>query len=372
MKKQLYLLFMLMVCPIMMLQAKTNESVYNAVVAKDGSGKYTTVQAAIDAAPTGLKSHWMIYIKNGSYNELVTVPQNKPFIYLIGQDRKHTIIHYCMNVGSASDKMNPKFHVPDVYWGSSIHNPALPFYNKQMAVVVVEANDFYAENISFVNDYGVNVQNGPQALAMQTKGDRISFYNCNFRSFQDTWMTTQKNDAYRLYVKDCYIEGAVDYFYGGGDALLDSCTMYNVRGGSVIVAPCHKNAKYGYVFRDCIIDGNRKAADGKVKLGRPWQNSPKVVYINTTMRIPVDPKGWTDMGAIPSLFAEYGSKDTKGKLIYLSERKTDYKGRGDNPPTVTCRATITAEEASEMNYKNIILSKDNWDPRKIILTLKEY
>lgn len=371
MKKQLSLLFMLMLCPIMMLQAKTNELVYNAVVAQDGSGKYTTVQAAIDAAPTGLKKPWMIYIKSGSYNELVTVPQNKPFIYLLGENRQNTIIHYNLNIGAAPENMNPKFHVPDVYWKSSIHNPSLPIYNKQMAVVVVDAGDFYAQNLSFVNDYGVAVQDGPQALAMQTKGDRTAFYNCCFRSFQDTWMTTQKNDAYRLYVKDCFIEGAVDYFYGGGDALLDSCTMYNVRSGSVIVAPCHKNAKYGYVFRDCIIDGNHKAADGKVKLGRPWQNSPKAVYINTTMRIHVDPKGWTDMGAIPSLFAEYGSKDIKGNLIDLSDRKTEYKGRGDNPVIGSCRATVTAEEASEMNYKNIILSKDNWDPRKIILALQK-
>jgi|WetSurMetagenome_2_1015567.scaffolds.fasta_scaffold06093_5 hypothetical protein len=42
--------------------------------------------------------------------------------------------------------------------------------------------------------------------------------------------------------------------------------------------------RYVDLFRDCIIDGNHKAADGKVKLGRPWQNSHKAVYINSNGR----------------------------------------------------------------------------------------
>lgn len=110
---------------------------------------------------------------------------------------------------------------------------------------------------------------------------------------------TSRTDSHRLYAKDCWIEGAVDYFYGSGDALLENCTLYNLRSGSVIVAPSHKNVRFGYVFRNCIVDGNTAAADGKQKLGRPWHNSPRAVYIHTTMRIPLAPEGWTNMGAIP-------------------------------------------------------------------------
>ena len=62
---------------------------------------------------------------------------------------------------------------------------------------------------------------------MNSQADCASFYNCKFRSFQDTWMTAN-NDVSRHYVKDCWIEGAVDYFYGGGDVLLENCTLYNV------------------------------------------------------------------------------------------------------------------------------------------------
>ena len=62
-----------------------------------------------------------------------------------------------------------------------------------------------------MNDWGVLSDNGPQALAMNSQADCASFYNCKFRSFQDTWMTAN-NDVSRHYVKDCWIEGAVDYF----------------------------------------------------------------------------------------------------------------------------------------------------------------
>ena len=53
-------------------------------VAADGTGKYRTVQAAIDAVPTGNTSRAVITIKAGTYREIVTVPSNKPYITLQG------------------------------------------------------------------------------------------------------------------------------------------------------------------------------------------------------------------------------------------------------------------------------------------------
>ena len=177
---------------------------------------------------------------------------------------------------------------------------------------------------------------------------------------------TAKNDSYRLYVKDCWIEGAVDYFYGGGDALLENCILYNVRSGSVIVAPCHKDAKFGYVFRNCVVDGNEVASDGKQKLGRPWHNSPVAVYIHTTMRIPIAPEGWTNMGTIPGLFAEYDSRDIDGNVLDLSQRKTEYEGRGKEAGKGSCRAVITKEEADKLTYEYIIRGNDGWNPRALM------
>ena len=78
------------------------------------------------------------------------------------------------------------------------------------------------------------------ALAMNTQNDRNSFNNCKFISYQDTWQTGLKSDNGRLYAQNCWIEGAVDYFYGNGNCFLEHCTFYNMRDGAVIVAPSHK------------------------------------------------------------------------------------------------------------------------------------
>ena len=145
-----------------------------------------------------------------------------------------------------------------------------------------------------------------------------------------------------------------------------NCTLYNVRSGAVIVAPSHKDAKYGYAFRNCIIDGNSEAADGRLKLGRPWHNNSKTVYINTIMLIPVADEGWTNMGTVPGIFAEYNSRDAQGNVLDLSKRKTEYQYKDrqtGKEVSGTCQATITKEEADKYTYENMIPGNDGWNPR---------
>ena len=350
--------------------AQVVQSPYQSIVSIDGSGHFRTIQAAINAVPDGQTKPWLILLKNGSYKEQVVIPESKPYIHLIGQDREKTIIHLNLNVGGRMAGHESEGKV--AYWQTSIHNPTSPVYKYEGAVMLVKGNHFYAENISFINDWGVEAENGPQALAMSSQADCVSLKNCKFRSFQDTWMTAH-DDLNRHYVKDCWIEGAVDYLYGGGNILLENCVLYSLRSGAVIVAPSHKNAKYGYVFRDCIISGNSKAADGRLKLGRPWHNSPKAMYINTTMLIPIAAEGWSDMGAIPESFSEFNSHDIQGNVLDLSKRKTIYQYRDRNTGEKIygeCQATITKVEADKYTYENMIPGNDNWNPRTIMEELK--
>lgn len=345
---------------VVVIESAASGQVFNAIVASDGSGDYTSVQAAIDAAPEHATRPYLIFIKNGQYEGLVDIPEEKTFIHLIGQDAEKTVICHLMHCGGKDAK--------DFEY--SVNNPQSINY-RHHAVMDNWGRDFYAENITIENTWGTGRQAGPQALAIRTFADRMAFYNCRFRSFQDTWFTTV-DDHHRHYIKDCLLEGAVDYIYGSGDVLAEGVTFYNVRSGAIITAPCHTNARYGYVFRDCIVDGNVNAADGKVKLGRPWHNSPVNVWINTTMRIPVAPEGWTDMGTSPRLFAEYGSHDSEGRLLNLSQRKTKYtyKDRSTgNTISGTSPVTISAEEASRYTYENIIMADDQWNPRLFMAPL---
>jgi len=328
---------------------------YDAVVDINGNGDYRGVQEAIDHTPVNRTSPWRIFIKNGRYNGLVRIPENKPFIYLIGQDKEHVIISFMINCGNPN---NPK--------DNGRQYAKANFHQAECAVVVVDAPDFYAENITFENAYGVQFKSGPQALAIRTNKDRTAFYNCNFRSFQDTWRTSTKAVNDRTYADSCRVEGAVDYFYGGGNAYIENTTFYNVRGGSVIVAPSQKiGTKWGYVFQHCTIDGNKASADGRSKLGRPWHDEPVAVFLNTIIKIPLHPEGWTDMGPAAKLFAEYNSRDAAGNLIDLSQRRTWYQqSKGEGGKRIEgLQAILTKNEAAKYNYHNVIKGSDGWDPR---------
>lgn len=331
--------------------------VFDAVVAADGSGDYTTVQAAIDAAPANRVSPWLIFVKNGEYEELVIIPESKPFIHLIGQDKDKTVIKFWINNGAA---VNPD-GVPDQGFEYSTNNPESKAYGYS-GVFQVDATDFYVENITFTNCYGITGK-GPQALAMKSRNDRQAFYSCNFRSYQDTWYTDVRNASDRHYINNCYLEGAVDYLYGGGEVYVENTTFYQVRSGAVILAPGHKaGTKYGYVIDRCVIDGDASMS-GNHKLGRPWNNEPKAVLLNTTFKTGVAAEGWSEWHIAPALFAEYNSMDADGNPVDLSARRTEYKVDGQVDKAKR-QAILSDEEAARYTYENVTAGNDDWNPRK--------
>ncbi len=72
----------------------TKALAYDIIVAQDGSGDFMSVQAAVNAAPTGRTIPYTIFIKKGKYTEVVNIPSNKPFLQLIGESVANTIITF--------------------------------------------------------------------------------------------------------------------------------------------------------------------------------------------------------------------------------------------------------------------------------------
>ena len=287
---------------------------YDLIVAKDGSGNFTTLQAAIDAAPAGRTTPFKIFIKNGKYVERIRIPATKTFLHLIGETVANTIITYN---SAARDTMDGR-----------------PLGTPGSSTFFVYAADFTAINLTFENTFG----DGSQAVAASVYGDRSVFIHCRFLGNQDTLLTYKMGGpATRQYYKNCYIDGNVDFIFGNSIVIFDSCIIYakeRIRPGSSFITAANTPAgqKYGYVFRDCILPAN----DGTTTyfLGRPWQNSggigtipkshTKVVFINTTMSHSIRPEGWTkwDTATNTSLiyYAEYRSKYVDGTLIDTSKR----------------------------------------------------
>ena len=60
------------------------------IIAKDGSGDFTTIQAAIDAVPMSSQHPTILLVRMGEYHERVIV--NKDNIRIIGEARDCTVI----------------------------------------------------------------------------------------------------------------------------------------------------------------------------------------------------------------------------------------------------------------------------------------
>ncbi|NDW11497.1 hypothetical protein D0T50_01160 [Bacteroides sp. 214] len=323
---------------------------YDAVVAADGSGDYTTVIDAIAAAPSDRVSPWLIFIKEGTYKGHIEIPATKPYIYLIGQDVDKVIItddQLCG--GEEAQTGKPALHV------------------SLGATVVVQAANFFAENISFENSWGVEKNAGPQALALYTNNDRAILNNCKLRSYQDTYLTSTKTNNDRHYLKNCFIEGAVDFIYGGGDVYFDGCVINIVReSGGYIVAPSHGiGTKWGYVFmNNTITAATNPAGATSVWLGRPWQNAPKTVFINTIAEVTIPAAGWYEtMGAIPAIFADYNTMDADGNPVDLSNRRVTYYRTVDGEKVYgDAKNSLTADEAATYTIQNVLSGSDAWLP----------
>ncbi|MBS1656135.1 MAG: hypothetical protein JSU05_14880, partial [Bacteroidetes bacterium] len=67
---------------------------YDYVVAQDGSGNFTTIQAAIDASKAFPYQRVRIFIKKGVYHEKILIPSCNTMLSLIGESEDSTIISY--------------------------------------------------------------------------------------------------------------------------------------------------------------------------------------------------------------------------------------------------------------------------------------
>lgn len=318
---------------------------YDAVVAQDGTGDYTTIQAAIDAAPANRTQPWLIFIKKGIYKGHHDIPANKPYLYLIGQGRNQVSISDDRLSGVGNDyKVN------------------------EGATLTANSDNLYFEGINFVNSYGVEKNDGPQALALYTIGDRIVLNKVGLLSYQDTWLTTTRPNN-RHYIKDSWIEGAVDFIYGQGNVYLDQDTINIVRkSGGWIVAPNHsKETTWGYVFMNNVITAPGNPAETSVWLGRPWHDTPITLFINTRSYVTIPAAGWyPTMGGLPKLWAEYNTMDGNGNPVDLSHRITDYyytdSQTGQKVTGKSEKAVLSAEEAARYTVKNVLSGSDAWQP----------
>lgn len=75
-----------------LLQTAVNQTKFDLIVAKDGSGNFTTINEALSAAPNNSNTRFVIYIKTGAYYEYIEVERRKPMIMFLGDGIGKTLI----------------------------------------------------------------------------------------------------------------------------------------------------------------------------------------------------------------------------------------------------------------------------------------
>lgn len=277
-----------------------------------------------------------IHIAPGVYRELLVL--ERPNVTLLGEDPKNTILVY----GNCALGIMPDGSKRGTFRSASMY---------------ITAHDICAKNLTFQNDAG-HRHKAAQALAVYVDGDRIMFRNCRFLGCTDTAFTAPLPDktsnglefdapgAYkprtmgRHYYEDCYIQGDLDFIFGGAIAYFQKCEIFSImpeqipaenRNGKTIygfitAASTPKGAPFGYVFKDCILSSN--CPPHSVMLGRPWREYAQTVFLNCYMGEHIHPEGWSDWGKPIGNFyyaeyRSYGPGASPDQRIYYSHQMND-------------------------------------------------
>ncbi|KAK8591856.1 hypothetical protein V6N13_031882 [Hibiscus sabdariffa] len=238
---------------------------YTIVVDKSGGGNFTSVQSAIDSIPS---------VTLACYREKVTIPKDKPCIFLEGQDRKVTTITF-----NQHDKTDTS------------------------TTFTSYAGNLLVRGITFQNSFnhplwlklawgGLNFPGVVPAVAARILGDKSAFFECGFLGVQDTlWAALGRH-----YFSKCYIEGATDFIFGYGQSFFEDCSLN--------VTACAFSPKYPYGY--ITAQGRQSSNDpggfvfkrgeifGTVRpyLGRAWGPYSRVIFQETNFNSNVIPLGW--------------------------------------------------------------------------------
>jgi pectin methylesterase-like acyl-CoA thioesterase len=314
-------------------------------VGGSGTGHYSTVQAAVNALPS---TGGEIKVEPGTYTGQATI--SKPNVWLIGQG------------GSAS---------ATVLTGDG----SAPTSGSDQASATVQvdqsATGFYASNIQIQNTYTQEGHTQAQALALYLSADKSVLRNVRLIGRQDTLYagsygcTSTYCDQAREYFSGVYIEGNVDFIFGDGAAVFDSCLIQidengSASGETTVTAQSRHFTSYlsGYVFWNSQINSNPATGMTNEYLGRPWSSLAYTAYVNTSMQAYISDPGWIefDPGVSDNLptayYAEYGST-SHGAAGYTGDKREKYA------------IYLTSSEISQFAPDTFLAGTDGWVPTSV-------
>lgn len=328
------------------------KAMYDFIVPDDG-----TVSEALEAAAKreDTSKRFYIFIRQDDYvipaSETATVKGSDGKNY---PDPRTTVNTPNVSIiGEGIDNTSIVNTVPDVPSGTS--NPIEGLGNCETLNFAGKATGIYMQDITIKN--GLNDNTG-RGAALEDGGNKNVFKNVRLYGYQDTYLSNNLNG--RFYFEGGELRGRTDFLCGKGDVYYNGVTLMMCDAGGYIAVPSQPK-KYGYIFKDCVIKGEKDGIDGNYTLGRPWgSGTPIALYIDTRMEAQPTAAGWNEMsGGWPARFAEYNSTTATGTTIDLSNRKKAFGKDGDKHDN---NPILTEEEAAFYTIANVMGADDDWDP----------
>ncbi|KAK8545583.1 hypothetical protein V6N13_066859 [Hibiscus sabdariffa] len=309
----------------------------NVVVAKDGSGQFKTIGAALAAAPKKSNVRYVIYIKAGIYNEYITVDKEHTNILMYGDGPRKTIVTGRKAVENGGGITT---------W--------------QTATFSAIGNGFIAKSMGFENTAGPEQL---QAVALRVQSDKSAFFNCRIDAHQNTLY----NQANRQFFRNCVISGTVDFIFGDSATVIqnsliivrrpmdDQFNTVTAQGKAFV------DENTGIVIQNCRIVPEQNLFPDRFKiptyLGRPWKKFSTTVVMESTLGDFIRPEGW-----IPFSGHDKGSSSNLDNLYYA-----EYNNHG---PGANLHARVDWKGYHKMNRMTatkftvqlFLLSRENWLP----------
>lgn len=317
------------------------KALYDFVVPDDGA--FEEAIAAADSR-TDKSKRFRIFVKAGSYKipqsktETITCDNGKTYpspmtkinssnISIIGEDMDGTVVENTIT--------------DDLYNGASVYEQ---IGKSDVLQIQGSVSGLYFQDITIKSAIGDKLGRN---IAIQDKGTKNIYKDVCLHAYQDTWVSNNNNGLY--YFEGGRMRGRTDFLCGKGDIFFNAVDLVMCEKGGYIAVPS-QSIKYGYVFRDCTIKGEKDDIDGNYTLGRPWgSGTPIALYINTKMEVQPSAVGWNEMsGGWPKRFAEYNSMTSTGTVIPLDGRKKVFGDGHTNNPVLTEAEALEAGDMSNM------------------------
>ena len=336
--------------------------IVDANATPDGVRVFRQVQAAVNKAVTDAdrvktdKKRIHIFIKPGTYRELVYVPDLGIPITLYGSDAATTRITANLDAATTGSTYTTQFSAQFVGAHSSItamydslkDRPALGTFGT--AVLWVKNPGFQAKNLSIENAYNKDKGNAQadcqpgncadengiyartllvhhQALAVMLDGaDKTHFDGVRMLGFQDTLYMKAGKDGQtaRQFFQRSYIEGDVDFIFGDATAYFFETEIKTLgeRNSSYVGAPStNVKTRYGFVFDHCRFthDGSNNALAGKFSLARQWFHNVRCTpYADVTVPGYSCQIGEVDVFNSPAGTIRKQTLESVGKMVVMN------------------------------------------------------